>query len=85
MIKFGIKFGIKFRLAHQNDVAAVYDISHSTGNNGADASELYSNKRLMGDIYSVPYLRYEPDLCFVDEDELGVLGYVVVPFARNIF
>ncbi len=68
---------ITFRPARKNDAAAFYDISHRTGNDGADASELYSNRKLMGDIYSVPYLAYAPDLCIVAKDDHGVLGYVV--------
>ena len=68
---------VTFRGAEQDDLDSFYAISLATGHHGADASHLYDDPKMMGHIYSAPYLKFAPDLCFVAEDDLGVAGYVV--------
>ncbi len=53
------------RRYHPCDLAALYRICLLTGNNGADATSLYSDPDLPGHYYVAPYAVYEPDLCFV--------------------
>ena len=59
------------------DLDALYEISLATGHLGGDASHLYVDAKMMGHIYSAPYLKLSPDLCFVAEDRLGVAGFAV--------
>ena len=43
----------------------VYDICVRTGASGADATGLYSDDDLLPDIFTGPYVTYQPDLAFV--------------------
>lgn len=68
---------MKIRAADQNDLEGFYAISLSTGHHGTDASSLYNDPKMMGHIYSAPYLTFSSELCFVVEDEIGVAGFIV--------
>ena len=59
------------------DLDSLFAISLATGLAGADASRLYDDPRMMGQIYSAPYARLDPGLALVVEDEWGVAGFVV--------
>jgi len=60
-----------------DDLAALYDICLKTGDNGADATALYEDPRIIGEIYAAPYATLEPGYAFVAEDEGGVAGYIL--------
>ncbi|MEQ8584545.1 MAG: GNAT family N-acetyltransferase [Thalassobaculaceae bacterium] len=68
---------VRIRSAVAADIDAFYEISLRTGDRGGDASALYGDRRMVGHIYSAPYLRLRPDFCFVAEDEIGVAGFAV--------
>ena len=68
---------VKIRRAVRPDLEDLYVISLATGHHGGDATHLYSDPKLMGHIYSAPYLMLSPDTCFVAEDEQGVAGFAV--------
>jgi ribosomal protein S18 acetylase RimI-like enzyme len=68
---------LKIRPLQPCDVDALHAISLATGLAGGDASLLYRDPKLMGDIYSAPYASLQPDLGLVAEDEAGVAGFVV--------
>lgn len=59
------------------DEAALYDVCLRTGSDGDDASALYRDPRLLGEVYVGPYLRFAPDLALVAEDDEGVGGYAL--------
>ena len=59
------------------DHDALADICVRTGDAGADAGALYPEPRLLADIFLLPYLRVEPDWCWVADDDAGVAGYLV--------
>ena len=59
------------------DEGAVYDVCLKTGDAGQDATHLHTDPRALGNVYVGPYLRFEPELAFVLEDEAGVGGYVL--------
>ncbi len=61
------------------DRAALYDICLRTGASGTDASDLYADPRLLGDVYLGPYLELEPGLAFVVRaaGSPEAVGYVV--------
>jgi len=52
---------IKLRQFQSGDLNALYAISLATGHEGGDASCLYQDAKLMGHIYSAPYVLLEPD------------------------
>ena len=54
-----------------------YEICLRTGDLGGNATHLYSDPRILGEIYVGPYLARWPEFAFVVEDELGVAGYIV--------
>lgn len=68
---------VRIRSAVATDIDTFYEISLRTSDRGGDASALYLDQRMVGHIYSAPYLRLRPDFCFVAEDEIGVAGFVV--------
>ena len=69
--------GCRIRAAGNGDLEPCYAVSLATGLAGGDASRLYRDPRLMGHLYVAPYLRLEPRLALVVEDEAGVAGFAV--------
>ncbi|PJE31950.1 Acetyltransferase (GNAT) family protein [Pseudooceanicola antarcticus] len=66
----------QLRAYQPGDLEALYQICLKTGDAGRDATALYSDPRLMGEIYAAPYGVLAPELTFVAEDAQGVAGYV---------
>ena len=67
------------RSATPSDAPAMYEICLRTGDAGADATHLFADAQLLGDVYVGPYLACRPAFALVAEDGpgTGVLGYVV--------
>lgn len=59
------------------DLPSVYRICRQTGDSGRDATALYRDPELLGHYYAAPYARFEPDLCFVLEQQGAVTGYIL--------
>jgi GNAT superfamily N-acetyltransferase len=59
------------------DLPALYEICLKTADNGADASHLYADPKLVGEIFAAPYATLQPDCAFVAEDEDGVGAYIL--------
>lgn len=59
------------------DTDALYEVGLRTGNEGADASGLVTDRRLIGHLYVGPYLALEPELAWVLADDTGPIGYVL--------
>ena len=68
---------LNIRQANPNDLEALYHISLKTGHLGEDATHLYSDPKMMGHIYSAPYLLFEPELALVVENHNEVVGFCV--------
>lgn len=60
-----------------DDADACYEICLRTGDAGQDATALFDDPRLLGEVWVGPYLARWPELAFVVEDEEGVAGYIV--------
>jgi GNAT superfamily N-acetyltransferase len=73
------------RNARPDDLEAIYEISLLTGEAGQDASALYRDRKMIGHIYSAPYVTLSPETSFVVEDTDGVAGYVVGPYDTPVF
>ncbi|WP_064692545.1 GNAT family N-acetyltransferase [Rhizobium aegyptiacum] len=65
------------RPAIEADIEAFFEICLKTANGGHDASALYSDPRLPGYIWSVPYLNFAKDFAFVLVHDDRPVGYVV--------
>jgi GNAT superfamily N-acetyltransferase len=76
---------LPFRNARQDDLDQIYAISLATGDGGKDASHLYRDTRLIGHIYSAPYVALGPEATLVVEDELGIAGYIIGAYETSIF
>jgi GNAT superfamily N-acetyltransferase len=65
------------RPVRPEDIEQIYAISLLTGDSGRDATGLYRDGKLIGQIYSAPYIQLSPATAFVAEDSEGVAGYIV--------
>ena len=68
-----------------DDLDALYRICLETGDTGEDATHLYSDPKLLGELYAAPYALKEPDLTFVVEDSAGVCGYILGTLETRAF
>ena len=64
------------------DIVLVDDVQtggrdHEAAWNGRDASGLYTDPRLIGEVWVGPYLERWPQHAFVLVDEIGIGGYIV--------
>lgn len=65
------------RHAHLSDLPGVYDVCHRTGLSGQDASDVLSDRWLLGHYFAAPYLVRDPSWCWIAADDQGVAGYLV--------
>ncbi|WP_037608369.1 GNAT family N-acetyltransferase [Streptacidiphilus rugosus] len=71
---------LSIRSYRPGDREDLYEICVRTGDNGADATSLYPDPRVLPDIFVGPYLAQEPELAFVVADTAGedrALGYIL--------
>ncbi|MEO7753547.1 MAG: GNAT family N-acetyltransferase [Terracoccus sp.] len=59
------------------DRAALYDVCLRTGASGDDATALYADPLLIGEVWVGPYVDLEPELALVVDAGAGAEGYVV--------
>lgn len=67
----------EIRTYRPGDEQTLYDICLLTGDSGVDATALYQDARLLGEVYVGPYLRAPDALALVGSDADGVAGYVL--------
>lgn len=67
----------RIRRAEPRDADALYEICLLTADSGVDASALYSDPRLPGEIWAAAYGALEPDFAFILEGDGRALGYVI--------
>lgn len=68
----------RIRPYRPSDRAALYEVCVRTADAGADATGLFSDDALWGDLFAVPYVERHPDLAWVVEtDDERVIGYIV--------
>ena len=77
--------GFAIRPYQSKDLDTLYDICLKTGDIGKDATQLYDDPNLLGQLYAAPYAVLEPDLTFVLEDSKGVCGYILGAFDSKTF
>jgi GNAT superfamily N-acetyltransferase len=59
------------------DLEAIFEICVRTAAAGADARGIYSDERLMGNLFAAPYVFLEPELAYVADAAGEAVGYVV--------
>lgn len=59
------------------DLDDLYRVCLQTADNGEDATALFSDPMLPGQVFAAPYAIFEPSLAWVAEDAAGVGGYVL--------
>lgn len=68
------------------DEGPAYYVCLKTGNNGDDGEPYYrDDPDALGRIFVGPYLRFEPSLALILEDELGVCGYALAALDSRKF
>jgi ribosomal protein S18 acetylase RimI-like enzyme len=68
------------------DEKAAYFVCLKTGNQGDDGEPFYrEDPDALGRIFAGPYLRFEPGLALMLEDEQGVCGYAMAAFDSRSF
>jgi len=68
------------------DRDALYDICVKTADAGGDATGIFTDDRLWGDVFAVPYVVRHPDLSWVVESDDGrTIGYVVATDDTDAF
>jgi len=60
-----------------SDLDDLYRICLLTGDAGQDATSMFDDPRILGDVFAAPYGLFEPSLAFVAEDEADVGAYIV--------
>jgi ribosomal protein S18 acetylase RimI-like enzyme len=64
----------------RSDDPGLSDVCLRTADDGSDATDKYRRQHLPASVYAWPYVRFEPDLCFVVDDGTRagrVSGYVL--------
>ena len=68
------------------DEAAAYRVCLKTGDHGADGEPFYKeDPDALGRIFVGPYLKFEPELALLLEDDEGVCGYALGAFDSRTF
>ncbi|HEY7815436.1 MAG TPA: GNAT family N-acetyltransferase [Nakamurella sp.] len=68
------------------DRDAVYDVCLRTADSGGDATALYRDPELVGDLFAGPYVLLCPEFAFVLDDGRRPVGYVLgVPDSTGFF
>jgi ribosomal protein S18 acetylase RimI-like enzyme len=77
---------VLIRLARPDDEQGAYRVCVKTADFGRDGEALYAEDAdALGRIFVGPYLRFEPDLSLVLEDEAGVCGYALAALDSRRF
>lgn len=70
----------------RSDREAMFDVCVRTADAGADATGVFTDDRLWGDVFAVPYVERHPDLAWVVESGDGrTIGYVVATDDTDAF
>jgi ribosomal protein S18 acetylase RimI-like enzyme len=67
----------ELRPAAGPDLPYCYEVCLKTGNNGKNASGLFSDPLVLGQYYTAPYFFFDLSLCFVVEEDRLPQGYIL--------
>ncbi len=77
--------GVRIRDYEPSDVDDLYEVCARTGDSGADATDLISVPRLLGEVFVGPYLALEPNLALVADDGRRAAGYALAALDTSAF
>lgn len=63
---------VGIRPYRSGDERALYEVCLRTGDDGQDATALYDDPQLLGEVFVGPYLRFSPEFSWVYADEADV-------------
>jgi ribosomal protein S18 acetylase RimI-like enzyme len=76
----------RIRPYRPSDRSALFDVCVRTADAGGDATGLFADDELWGNLFAVPYAERHPDLAWVVEAEDGrVIGYIVATDDTDAF
>ncbi|MDT0158442.1 GNAT family N-acetyltransferase [Microbacterium sp. ARD32] len=76
----------RIRPYRPSDREALYEVCVRTADAAGDATGLFRDDRLWGDVFAAPYAERHPDLCWVVESDDGrTIGYVVATDDTDAF
>ena len=67
------------------DLPELRKVCLQTGNAGKDATEIYNNPDLLGEIYVEPYVRFQPNFAFTLKAHGQISGYVLGALQTKAF
>jgi len=67
----------QIRQFHKDDTAALYEVCLLTGDNGGDASTLFTDRTLLGEVFVGPYLEFAPETAWVVDVDGLARGYAL--------
>jgi ribosomal protein S18 acetylase RimI-like enzyme len=76
---------VLIRRYRPDDLDSLYRICLQTADSGQDATALFRDPELLGQVYVAPYVTFEPSLAFVAEDTAGIGGYIVAALDSQAF
>jgi len=76
--------GEAVRKFQEDDRSHLYHVCLATGDSGASALHLYTEKEMLGEIYVGPYLSFQPDLSLTLIKD-GVAGYALAALDTRTF
>jgi ribosomal protein S18 acetylase RimI-like enzyme len=76
---------MEIRTATLADEERLYEICILTGDSGKDATSIFQQPNLLGDIWVGPYLHLSPEYCFVVDDNAQAVGYCIATLDSTSF
>jgi ribosomal protein S18 acetylase RimI-like enzyme len=75
----------RIRAYRPDDLDDLYRICLLTADSGQDATALFSDPQLPGQLFAAPYGVFQPSLVFMAEDQEGAAGYIVAALDSQEF
>ena len=72
---YGPMSSVSIRPATLNDLTDLYRVAIKTGNSGSDATGMFRNDDMIGEVYVGPYLTLASETCFALESNDSAVGY----------
>jgi ribosomal protein S18 acetylase RimI-like enzyme len=68
---------MKIREFHHSDIPHLMEICLKTGDDGKDGTDCYSDPHFIGQLYALPYVIHNPELCMVVHEHEIPVGYIL--------
>ncbi|MHA1384663.1 MAG: GNAT family N-acetyltransferase [Candidatus Helarchaeota archaeon] len=68
---------VTIRKCRKSDAKGIMHVCYKTGYMGEDVTDYFADKKLFGLLFCLYYPKYEPENCFVAEDNGKIVGYIL--------